>query len=147
MCAQILALLERPEVAESVSQSLRHSGHVVVLAKNFAQAKALLVVSPFDLLISDVHLENGGSVFDFLMWVKRFPRTKETPFVLFRSQSSDLAKYLDDGIKITARAVGAAKYVTMESFDVTDFREQMDSLIAKNDESAGAELPQDTLQT
>jgi CheY-like chemotaxis protein len=147
MCAQILALLERPEDPDAISESLRQSGHLVILARNFAQAKALLIVSPFDLIISDVHLENGGSVFDFLMWVKRYPHTMETPFVLFSSRRSEMAKYLDDGIKITARALGAAKYIAMDCFDAKDFREQIDSLLPKKDESVEAELPQTTLQT
>jgi hypothetical protein len=37
----------------------------------------------FDLVISDVHLENGGSVFDFAIWVKKYPKTSRTPFAMF----------------------------------------------------------------
>ncbi len=109
MCAEILALLELPENSRAVYEALTESGHSVVLSKSFAEAIRVLARGSIDLVISDVHLENGGSVFDFLKWVRLNPGTKAAPFVLLSSNPSVLAKYLEDGIKITLRALGASK--------------------------------------
>jgi len=147
MCAQILGLIELPENAEAISKSLAQSGHKIVVTTTFTQAKVVLARSRVDLIISEVHLQNGGSVFDFLMWIRRDPATNKTPFVLFSSQRSDTARYLEDGIRITARTLGATKYIVMDSFDTNDFCEQIDSLLPKKDESCDAEIPQAPPQT
>ncbi len=135
MCAQILGLLELSENSHAVYECLTKRGHKVLLFKTFTEAITVIGNSPIDLVISDVHLANGGSVFDFLVWVKSNPSTVGTPFVLFSSQPTILAKYLEHSIKITARVLGAAKYITMDTFDSNDFSEQIDALLQKHDES------------
>ena len=40
-----------------------------------------------------------------------------------------MAKFLDDGLKTSARLVGVAMYITMENFDCDEFRRQIDSLL------------------
>ncbi len=140
MCAQILGLLELSKDSDAVYESLTKSGHNIVLCKTFAKAIEFLGRSSIDLVISDVHLANGGTVFDFLIWVKRNTSTKMVPFVLFSSEPTTLAKYLEDSVKITARALGAAKYISMDTFDSKDFSQQIDSLLKKQDESNAAEV-------
>jgi CheY-like chemotaxis protein len=85
--------------------------------------------SNFDLIISDVHLENGGNVFDFMRWVKRNPASSKIPFVLFSCEPASMAKYLEHGVKAAARVLGAAMYITMDTFDAEEFRKQIDSLL------------------
>jgi len=126
--ALILALNEEQKHSDSVSASLRKSGHTVILAKNFSEAIAILNLRHVDMIISDVHLQNGGNVFDFLRWVKKNPSTLDTPFVLFCSEPTALAKFIDDGLRTSARLLGAAMYITMESFDEDEFRRLIDSL-------------------
>ncbi len=70
MVALILALLEHPEQQTPVKRCLELAGHEVLFVDTFIRAKSVLKQHAFDLIISDVHLENGGSVFDFLKWVK-----------------------------------------------------------------------------
>ena len=134
VCAQILALLEEDENSRQVIESLTRSGHNVHLARTFPKAIAVFKQKlKIDLVISDVHLENGGSVFDFLRWMRRNPAISATPFVMFSSKPTVAAKYLEDGIRVSARMLGATRYITMETFDPDEFRKQIDSLLPQGD--------------
>ncbi len=135
MHALILALHEEDQNAQQVTQTLKLSGHGVIESKNFTHAITVLNSQHVDLIISDVHLENGGNVFDFLRWVKKNPSTKDTPFVLFSSKPTPKAKYFEDGLRTTARMLGAALYITMEIFDSDEFRKQIDSLLPEGDKA------------
>jgi DNA-binding response OmpR family regulator len=108
MVALIIALLEHPEQHLQVKDCLEKAGHEVILVDSFARAKAVLQEHTFDLVISDVHLENGGSVFDFLKWVKSKASLHPIPFVLVSLEPTDMAKYLADGVQTAARMFGAA---------------------------------------
>ncbi len=135
MHALILALHEEDQNAEQVTRSLKLSGHGVIESKSFTHAITVLNSQHVDLIISDVHLENGGNVFDFLRWVKKNPSTKDTPFVLFSSKPTQKAKYFEDGLRTTARMLGAALYITMEIFDSDEFRKQIDSLLPEGEKA------------
>jgi len=117
MVALIIALLEHPEQHAQVKSCLELAGHEVLFVDTFTRAKSVLKHHVFDLIISDVHLENGGSVFDFLKWVKSDPTLQAVPFVLFSLEPSKMAKYLADGVQTAARAFGAAMYISMDKFD------------------------------
>lgn len=129
MHALVLALHEDDQNAQQVTKSLKLSGHGIIESKSFTHAISVLNKQHVDLIISDVHLENGGNVFDFLRWVKKNPSTKETPFVLFSSQPTKRAKYFEDGVRTTARVLGAAMFIAMETFDSDEFRKLIDSLL------------------
>jgi len=87
------------------------------------------------MIISDIHLQNGGNVFDFLRWVKKNPSTTDTPFVLLSVEPSKTAKFIEDGLRTTARLLGATKYILMETFDSDEFRKQIDVLLGQDDEA------------
>jgi CheY-like chemotaxis protein len=142
MCAQILALHENDATSADVVYSLEKSGHNVVLAGTFGEAIAILKsLRKIDLVISDVHLENGGNVFDFLRWVKDHPsKAVAIPFVLFSCRPSPLAKHLVDAVRTSARILGASKYIAMDAFDSDDFRKQMDLLLEEAHQSSEIEL-------
>ncbi len=108
---------------------LEKAGHEVIFVDSFARAKAVLREHSFDLIISDVHLENGGSVFDFLKWVKSKPILHPIPFVLFSLEPTKMAKYLADGVQTAARAFGAAKYISMDTFDGALFAREIAELL------------------
>lgn len=129
MVALIIALLENPQQHAQVQDCLDKAGHAVIFVDTFERAKAVLHDHRFDLIISDVHLENGGSVFDFLKWVKSVPILHAIPFVLFSLEPSKLAKYLADGVQTAARAFGAAKYITMDEFDEVQFAREIAELL------------------
>ncbi len=135
MHSMVLALNEDDQNSDQVSASLKQSGHSVILSKTFSHAISVLNSHQVDLIISDVHLENGGNVFDFLRWVRNNPSTKDTPFVMFSSRPSSLAKYVEDGVKTAARMLGAQMYLTMEIFDSDLFRKQIDSLLPEGNQT------------
>lgn len=137
MTALIIALLEHPEQHAQVRGCLESAGHEVVVVCSFARAKAVLQDHSFDMIISDVHLENGGTVFDFLNWVKSIPSLRPIPFVLFSLKPTKLAKYLADGVRTTARVFGADKYITMDELDSAIFAREIAELLLP----AEAEVP------
>jgi len=134
MCAQILALHEKRETFTDVVYSLEKSGHNVILAENFLQAIDILSgLRKIDLVVSDVHLENGGNVFDFLRWVKQHRSTiGDVPFVLLSCRPSQLALHLEDAVRTSARIFGATRYIAMEIFDSGDFRRQIDEMLVSS---------------
>lgn len=118
MASRILALLEHPEHIADVRNCLVvEGGHKLSVATSFREAKAILEETAIDLIISDVHLENGGNVFDFLKWIRSQERFRFIPFVLFSLEPTTLAKYLSDGVRAAARQLGAHKYISMDTFD------------------------------
>ena len=125
----ILALLEDPINATQVKSCLEKSEHQVLVASTFLQAKALLALQKVDLIISDVHLQNGGDVFDFLKWTKNADIIAQIPFVLFSFGPTPMAKYLSEGLRISARVLGAVRYIEMQNFETESFREQIDALL------------------
>jgi CheY-like chemotaxis protein len=86
MSARILALLEHPEPLRQVTASLAPFGHEILPASNFHDGMEILRHHDADLIIADVHLQNGGSVFDFMRWVKGDPHMMR--FRLFASAQS-----------------------------------------------------------
>ena len=129
MRAKILALLELVENSHQVVESLEQAGHHIVACKDFTQAMEVLQSEPVDLIISDVHLENGGNVFDFLRCVKNNPATRKTPFIMFSSKPNAKAQYIEDGVRIAARVLGATMYMTMDNFDSAEFSKQIELIL------------------
>ncbi len=129
MVARILALLEHLDAMELVVDSLEHFGHIVYKADKFQDAMEILRHREVDLIVGDVHLQNGGSIFDFLRWVKGDPHMHAVPFICFSTEPPEVPKYLSDGVRTAARALGAAKYMTMEQFDRAVFIAEIDWLL------------------
>jgi CheY-like chemotaxis protein len=117
MCALVIALIEQQDEAQSIRHCLRGAGHKVLVVEDFKKAKECLRNTKCDLILSDVHLENGGSVFDFLKWIKSKPLLDGIPVVLLSVEPTRMAKYLADGVRLAARVFGAAKYISLEKFD------------------------------
>lgn len=137
MVTLIIALMEHPEQHAQVADCLSETGHAVCVVDSFAKAMEALQEQSFDLIISDVHLENGGSVFDFLKWVKSNPALNPIPFVLLSLQPTPMAKYLADGVQTAARTFGAAKYISMDKFDSTVLAREIAELLP----SGGTAVP------
>lgn len=117
MTANILVTMEHADQRKLIGDCLEHVGHSVTTVDTFHNAMEILRTSDFDLILSDVHLQNGGSVFDFLRWVKGDPHMRETPFVCYSAEPPELGKYLSDGVRTAARSLGASRYISMEHFD------------------------------
>jgi hypothetical protein len=132
--------MEHDSHAQLIKKGLEAAGHDVAIVDCFSKAKTLLESrcgtangqQVCDLIISEVHLGNGGSVFDFLKWVKDDPRLNAIPFVLLSLEPSDLAKYLSDGLRVAARFLGAATYISMDTFDAVLLNEELSIFLPQN---------------
>jgi CheY-like chemotaxis protein len=129
MTAEILITMEHPEQRSMIGDCLERVGHKVTKVSTFHEAMEILRTVDFDLIISDVHLQNGGSVFDFLRWVKGDPHMRSTPFVCFSAEPPEIGKYLSDGVRTAARSLGASRYITMEKFDGSELLHEIEWLI------------------
>jgi CheY-like chemotaxis protein len=117
MPTTILVAMEHEDQRTLIGDCLEHVGHDVIKVDNFHSAMEVMRNKDIDLIVSDVHLQNGGSVFDFLRWVKGDPHMKGTPFVCFSAEPPEVGKYLADGVRTAARSLGAARYISMVHFD------------------------------
>lgn len=135
MPAKVLVTMEHEVQRRELGDCLEHVGHKVTTVDTFHNAMEILRSTDFDLIVSDVHLQNGGSVFDFLRWVKGDPHMHPVPFVCFSAEPKEVGKYLSDGVRTAARALGAARYVSMPEFDGPAFLQEIEWLIPQ--EQAG----------
>jgi CheY-like chemotaxis protein len=131
MNRKILALLEDPKNLEQVSECLERSGHSVLRANRFETAMRILEQQQVDLIVSDVHLQNGGDIFDFLVKVHVSPGLQGVPFVCFSFQPTELAEYLSQGVQTAARMLGATSYISMRIFDPQEFAYRINELLPK----------------
>ena len=130
VCAEIIALIENRKEWGQLIESLSRSGHHVCTFDNYASAvKVLKHKDPVHLIISDVHLQNGGDVFDFLRWVRKDPCRTATPFVMLSMEPTLMAQYLEDGIRISSRLLGATLYITQNKFDSADLIKEIESIL------------------
>ena len=129
MTAKIMVTMEHEAQRKLIGDCLEHVGHEVTKVDTFHNAMEILRSADFDLILSDVHLQNGGSVFDFLRWVKGDPHMVRTPFVCFSAEPPEVGRYLADGVRTAARALGAAKYISMEHFDGPALLHELEWLI------------------
>lgn len=134
MPSQILVVLELDETSNQVADCLKAAGFKVSRCNSFAAAMKILETKEISLVIADVHPENGGSVFDFIRFVKKNPLSKTTPFILFSLRPTKLAKYLEDGVRTTSRLLGCDMYMSMERFDNAKFLKQIQSLLPPQQE-------------
>lgn len=124
--------MEHEDERKLIADCLEHVGHNVTKVDTFHNAMEILRCADFDLIVSDVHLQNGGSVFDFLRWVKGDPHMSAVPFVCFSAEPPEVGRYLADGVRTAARALGAAKYVSMPQFDGPLFLHEVEWLIPQH---------------
>lgn len=136
MAANVLVTMEHEKERDQIGACLERVGHGVVKVDTFHNAMEIMRNTDFDLIVSDVHLQNGGSVFDFLRWVKGDPHMQATPFVCFSAEPPEVGKYLADGVRTAARSLGAARYISMVKFDEKLFLHEIEWLIPE--EKAGS---------
>ncbi len=132
MTARILVTMEHENDRKDIADCLENVGHDVTKVDTFHNAMEILRSADFDLIVSDVHLQNGGSVFDFLRWVKGDPHMAVTPFVCFSAEPPEVGKYLSDGVRTAARALGAARYISMDHFNGPAFLREIEWLMPQD---------------
>lgn len=143
MCAEIIALIENRKEWAQLIESLSQSGHSVHALDNYASAVAVLKEKEqVDMIISDVHLQNGGDVFDFLRWVRKDPRRAKTPFVMLSMEPTFMAQYLEDGIRMSSRLLGATLYIKQQKFDSKELLKEIE-LILPSEVKKEKQFPQE----
>lgn len=145
MNLKILLLQEKSENVANVQESLPDC--TVYTCDHVETALKMMAEQEFNLVISAVHLEYDGSVFDFLKSVKTNPNWRHIPFVFYCSKSSMFARSVRHGLQIAAQALGAEKYITMETFDRDRLRaEILEVLLWPAEEEENHSLPPRTEQ-
>ena len=129
MTAKILVTMGNEDERKRIAECLERVAHEVTQADTFHNAMEILRSKDFDLILCDVHLQNGGSVFDFLRWVKGDPHMVSTPFVCYSAEPPEVGKYLADGVRTAARSLGAARYIVMPTFDGAALLHELEWLI------------------
>ncbi len=113
---RILFLYDSKEHVQALEDACKLGGHELVVMRTVGESLEWLNRKDhIDVIVSATHLETE-SVFDFLNAVKKDPRHSWVQFVMLSSNQSDLADYLHDTVKHTARILGADKYVVMNVF-------------------------------
>ncbi|HIB01585.1 MAG TPA: response regulator, partial [Phycisphaerales bacterium] len=69
--AQILIVDDEPDHAEVMAESLRRLGHICSIVDGFTSAKAELTMGTFDVIITDMVMENEQSGLEVLELAQR----------------------------------------------------------------------------
>ncbi len=101
---RILAVDDDPTNLHLLETLLKAHGDEVVTASGGADALRALAAGPFDLVISDI-LMPGMDGFKFCREVKKNPKTKDTPFILYSATSAE------GGDRELALRLGASRFV------------------------------------
>lgn len=121
---KVLVLQEKSENVFNIRDSLPECD--IHLFDHVNQAlQSIAIEDNYDLIISAVHMEHDGSVFDFLKAVKSHSRFQHIPFVFYCSRSSTFARSVRHGLQIAAQALGADHYITMERYDKDTLRQEL----------------------
>lgn len=138
MNARILVIHDEQRRRDQLQKALEPA-HRVTLCSDIKPAMELLSAeelkvltgSPFDLIISAVHLDSREnlSVFDLLKWAKGNLQIKHVPFVLIDLEPSTKAKYVVDAVRGAASSLGANAFLIIDHFDAEAFLSQVNAYI------------------
>jgi CheY-like chemotaxis protein len=109
---------------------------------SYQEAMAKLRLEVFDLIVTDLHLQNDGiitDVLDFLRWVKGDAAIRKTPFVCFSNGDFSNIGQAQDEVRATARYLGASRYICMENFNAPVFAQEIQWLL--QEDRIGGYLP------
>jgi two-component system, chemotaxis family, chemotaxis protein CheY len=84
---RILAVDDEESIARIIQANLRRAGFEVDIAHNGADALALLLSRPYDLLISDVNMPQMDGL-ELLEHLRQDPEMAHLPVILLTAQSS-----------------------------------------------------------
>jgi CheY-like chemotaxis protein len=115
---KILALKDRPEYALELKQLIEPHGYKVLAVSTIEEALARLHVETVNMVIVAIHLQDGN-VFDFIRAVKTDPDPliSKLPLICLNLNQRLHAKYLNEGLEISAMVLGANRFITMEPYD------------------------------
>lgn len=89
MPEKILVVDDEPLILSAIERSLKRAGYFLVTAKNMQEFTASLSSAPYDLLITDLHMEDGSA--DAI--IKKVKKTSPAARVLIISGSVNTHNY------------------------------------------------------
>lgn len=126
--SRILVLCE-PNCGQSEIRNLLSSGdYSLIFAHRLSEAFEILGHEPIDLIVSGVHLEESDS-YEFLNRVKASADWREIPFVFLCLKQTQLATYVDHALELAAKALGATKYVSVETCSKDEIQAEIASCL------------------
>ncbi len=127
---QILIVDDEPGIANTLKESLESEGFEVKLASNGLEAKGMLTLNAFDLVVSDVKMHSMGGV-ELLHFVRKtYPGI---PVIL-------MTGFADFGEKKEALEIGAASFL-MKPFKLATLKQEIDQVLATRPKVVKEEAP------
>lgn len=103
---------------EEIRQACLDEGYEVVTVKNSNEAfKFLESRDHVDAAIVPAFMEQG-TVFDFLLGMRRMPENLTSPIMILSAEPSQMASFCSPAVEAAAKLLGAYKFVTMPEFDL-----------------------------
>jgi len=122
----ILVLFERASDLSQIKRILSNPFYAYYAVNSMQSAFEHLQHRKIDLVISGVHLENTDS-YEFLNRVKADERLRSIPFVFVSLRRSDVARCVDHGLSLAARALGAARYLSIDTCSPQEIQTEISS--------------------
>lgn len=102
---ELVMVVDQDErVLISLTQSLRKYGFEAVAAAGYQEALETFMVTPPDMVVSEVNFENGPAGFDLFLWVRTNARHHELPFLF-------LATKIDRDTLIAGKRLGVNDFI------------------------------------
>jgi two-component system cell cycle response regulator len=127
---KILALKDRPEYALALKDLIEPHGYQVLPVHTIEEAYETLHREAVNMIIIAVHLQDGN-VFDFIRTVRADPNPdiKKLPLICLNLNPRLRARYLNESLAISAKALGADRFITMQSYDAESLWKQIEQML------------------
>lgn len=131
---KILALKDRPEYALALKDLIEPHGYHVLVVHTIEEALETLHSEAVNMIIVAVHLQEGN-VFDFIRTVRADPNAtiKKLPLICVNLNPRLHARYLNDSLEISAKALGADKFITMQPYDAAVLWAQIKQMLPEEE--------------
>jgi CheY-like chemotaxis protein len=127
---KILALKDRPEYALALKTLIEPHGYQVLAVQSIDEALEVLSRESVDMIIVAVHLQEGN-IFDFIRIVRADPDAskRSVPIVCLNVNPRLHARYLNDSLEVSAMALGANRFITMEPYDAASLWKDINTML------------------
>jgi CheY-like chemotaxis protein len=129
--AQILILEENTQNFDRINKAIEDKGHRGWLARSIDEAQAFIKAYEIDLILAPVRLDNGD-VFEFLRHVRNDASKGRVGFVFHCFSADDAQRFGTEVVRSAGTALGATKYIVMDTFDKQRFWEQLENCIPQS---------------
>lgn len=127
---KILTLKDRPEYALALKDLIEPHGYEVLVVHTIEEACLTLHREAVNMVIVAVHLHEGN-VFDFLRTVRADPNPaiNKLPIICLNLNPRLHTRFLNESLEISAKALGANKFITMQPYDAATLWAQIKQML------------------